>query len=261
MARSWLGVGLKPAGTWGNVAVMGWLGWQRLGCARRCCLAAVELCWCFLISVGSECLLAPAREAFMVACLRIATQLDACVFPVVILARLVVKLSSSVSGTGCLAAAACVFWRVPGCHATAGWCLCGWTVSTALVWPWSLGLMVVHAHGCRVRAPSSFTAAWFRCRKPGRSSSVVPLFRVDGCSGDMSVGMNGCVLPPWCGRLRSVPCQPALPGERPWVAVFSRFPHGGYLVDPASSHMLVSKIKPCMSKYKLLYTVKLRMAH
>ncbi len=34
-----------------------------------------------------------------------------------------------------------------------------------------------------------------------------------------------------------------------------------YLVDPASSHMLVSKIKPCMSKYKWLYTVKLRMAH
>ena len=34
-----------------------------------------------------------------------------------------------------------------------------------------------------------------------------------------------------------------------------------YLVDPASSHMLVSKIKPCMSKYKLFYTVKLRMAH
>ena len=28
--------------------------------------------------------------------------------------------------------------------------------------------------------------------------------------------------------------------------------HGSYLVDPASSHMLVSKIKPCMSKYKLL---------
>ena len=25
------------------------------------------------------------------------------------------------------------------------------------------------------------------------------------------------------------------------------------LVDPASSHMLVSKIKPCMSQYKLLY--------
>ena len=26
------------------------------------------------------------------------------------------------------------------------------------------------------------------------------------------------------------------------------------LVDPASSHMLVSKIKPCMSKYKLFYS-------
>jgi hypothetical protein len=27
--------------------------------------------------------------------------------------------------------------------------------------------------------------------------------------------------------------------------------YDSYLVDPASSHMLVSKIKPCMSKYKL----------
>ena len=26
-----------------------------------------------------------------------------------------------------------------------------------------------------------------------------------------------------------------------------------YLVDPASSHMLVSKIKPCMSKFKRLH--------
>ena len=34
-----------------------------------------------------------------------------------------------------------------------------------------------------------------------------------------------------------------------------------YLVDPASSHMLVSKIKPCMCEYKQNYTVKLRMAH
>jgi hypothetical protein len=33
------------------------------------------------------------------------------------------------------------------------------------------------------------------------------------------------------------------------------------LVDPASSHTLVSKIKPCMSKYKQICTVKLRMAH
>ena len=37
--------------------------------------------------------------------------------------------------------------------------------------------------------------------------------------------------------------------------------NSSYLVDPASSHMLVSKIKPCMCKYKLFCTVKLRMAH
>ena len=35
---------------------------------------------------------------------------------------------------------------------------------------------------------------------------------------------------------------------------------GSYLVDPASSYMLVSKIKPCRSKYRP-YTAKLRMAH
>ena len=33
------------------------------------------------------------------------------------------------------------------------------------------------------------------------------------------------------------------------------------LVDSARSHTLVSKIKPCMSKYKRSCTVKLRMAH
>ena len=37
------------------------------------------------------------------------------------------------------------------------------------------------------------------------------------------------------------------------VCRWASFPslHGSYLVDPASSHMLVSKIKPCMSKYRL----------
>ena len=43
--------------------------------------------------------------------------------------------------------------------------------------------------------------------------------------------------------------------------VFGRKERDSYLVDPASSHMLVSKIKPCMCKYKLFCTVKLRMAH
>lgn len=42
---------------------------------------------------------------------------------------------------------------------------------------------------------------------------------------------------------------------------FGAVERNSYLVDPASSHMLVSKIKPCMSKYKQICTVKLRMAH
>ncbi len=53
-------------------------------------------------------------------------------------------------------------------------------------------------------------------------------------------------------------------GEGLGSAARGRSPSGpkdSYLVDPASSHMLVSKIKPCMCKYKLFCTVKLRMAH
>jgi hypothetical protein len=58
-------------------------------------------------------------------------------------------------------------------------------------------------------------------------------------------------------------CNLLLPGVRPvvrpsWPGVGLAPPRarrcqGSYLVDSASSHMLVSKIKPCMSKYKQLY--------
>ena len=44
------------------------------------------------------------------------------------------------------------------------------------------------------------------------------------------------------------------------LTVHSRKEKHGNLVDSASSHTLVSKIKPCMSKYKSS-TLKLRMAH
>jgi hypothetical protein len=43
--------------------------------------------------------------------------------------------------------------------------------------------------------------------------------------------------------------DPAVLGRFGYLLAFN----GSYLVDPASSHMLVSKIKPCMSKYKQLY--------
>ena len=43
-----------------------------------------------------------------------------------------------------------------------------------------------------------------------------------------------------------------------WDCNFENIPCN--LVDPASSHTLVSRIKPCMSQYKC-FTAKLRMAH
>ena len=67
-------------------------------------------------------------------------------------------------------------------------------------------------------------------------------------------------MPPRLGRpgvggavgTSTAQAQPAPAGE-----VWARLAPAGaaaayrsYLVDPASSHMLVSKIKPCMSKYK-----------
>ena len=60
-------------------------------------------------------------------------------------------------------------------------------------------------------------------------------------------------------RLLSKSCRQSLrallvwPVEGEGERSRSRGRDESYLVDPASSHMLVSKIKPCMSKYKLLY--------
>jgi hypothetical protein len=59
------------------------------------------------------------------------------------------------------------------------------------------------------------------------------------------------------GRARLDPAAFGLDGAHAGVDVAKEC----YLVDPASSHMLVSKIKPCMCKYELIQTVKLRMAH
>jgi hypothetical protein len=50
-------------------------------------------------------------------------------------------------------------------------------------------------------------------------------------------------------QLSGLPCPP-FGGHRDGPAPRA---NGSYLVDSASSHMLVSKIKPCMSKYKHLY--------
>ncbi len=64
-----------------------------------------------------------------------------------------------------------------------------------------------------------------------------------------------CAASPFPGGLFGVPASELLPVQRQLgLGAAVGFPGGGadgsYLVDSASSHMLVSKIKPCMSKYK-----------
>jgi hypothetical protein len=57
--------------------------------------------------------------------------------------------------------------------------------------------------------------------------------------------------------LRVMPALAVFADRRPatvWGSLPARSVKESYLVDPASSHMLVSKIKPCMSKYKHLYS-------
>ena len=69
--------------------------------------------------------------------------------------------------------------------------------------------------------------------KHGKFFHAVPLISValnDTCLCACLLSIRGCMQAP-----------------------MSKVVNGCYLVDPASSHMLVSKIKPCMSKYKLLY--------
>jgi hypothetical protein len=66
---------------------------------------------------------------------------------------------------------------------------------------------------------------------------------------------------PWKGCLSSEYRVECAAGLTVLVVVMNAVLVSSYLVDPASSHMLVSKIKPCMSKYKQICTVKLRMAH
>jgi hypothetical protein len=79
----------------------------------------------------------------------------------------------------------------------------------------------------------------------------------DGCS--VSRFIQGVrKLLPRCGRRSFARSRGCGAGRGNAVGVVGI---SSYLVDPASSHMLVSKIKPCMSKYKQVCTVKLRMAH
>jgi hypothetical protein len=64
-----------------------------------------------------------------------------------------------------------------------------------------------------------------------------------GTGAETRTGRSTGDLQNLCGPEQGV-AVPDPPGRR----------YDGYLVDSASSHMLVLKIKPCMSKYKQLYS-------
>ena len=88
-----------------------------------------------------------------------------------------------------------------------------------------------------------------------------------GEQGGLTVGvrfviMQQCQNTFWCYGWIYWPFD-ELPNEKATFICcdYRSLVESSYLVDPASSHMLVSKIKPCMSKYKQICTVKLRMAH
>ena len=133
------------------------------------------------------------------------------------------------------------------------------TVPVRSVWP----ACVSHARG-RPPWPIDVPKETPRCRQTvspvaGRSfalgqTRVRSKTATDGCGS--FVPSRGRWVDSLWGSLVAVPGSGVKPGfggcESEIRARFARRDES-YLVDPASSHMLVSKIKPCMSKYKLLY--------
>ena len=125
-------------------------------------------------------------------------------------------------------------------------CVCGLSVKRSIrviafpaaVWrrggrPRGRGCLIV------ISRASSDGRSWFRVSTTGKSVRFV-------CVSPSDVAWASvCWLVAWVSLASDAgDCARAL------VACARSL---GYLVDPASSHMLVSKIKPCMSKYKRLY--------
>ena len=107
-------------------------------------------------------------------------------------------------------------------------------------------LLIEDASGHRLRVVGAdrgkgFSGASESRRPGGPGCSQEPGRRVEQLAKSPHRGAGLCGL----GPIALSSCQEEAVG--PGVS------EGSYLVDPASSHMLVSKIKPCMSKYKLLY--------
>ena len=126
----------------------------------------------------------------------------------------------------------------------------------------SLGTYIAAREGLTAPAPLRWTAPWGtqwgqtdgrEALGPGLSGrgGGSPFGRASGFGLGpfqptiLPFGACGC---PWGASGPIPPLRRAL-GR----ALFTGGPYDSYLVDSASSHMLVSKIKPCMSKYKQLY--------
>ena len=119
----------------------------------------------------------------------------------------------------------------------------------------------------RISVPtlSGLRASGLQAHGVARTRKFVCRCSVDTCSfgirveGSHSAHVCVCVhilTDPNDTRLPVCIITGSLPETMRWLSFMTC-----YLVDPASSHMLVSKIKPCMCKYELIQTVKLRMAH
>jgi hypothetical protein len=99
---------------------------------------------------------------------------------------------------------------------------------------------------------------------PDRATSVGAALANEQSVGYTADGrrtrVRGSIDPDTCTRLHAVAASGAAEATSSVVDDDARSPAervsriGSYLVDPASSHMLVSKIKPCMSKHKLLHS-------
>jgi hypothetical protein len=111
----------------------------------------------------------------------------------------------------------------------------------------SLATSTRGAHAAR--AGGQVPEAWRGGPPPGKLSGGNWIGRSGPCWRSRRVacgwGRFGAPLPSGSARLR-LSLGGGAPTGPPWVP-------DSYLVDSASSHMLVSKIKPCMSKYKQLY--------
>ncbi|KAF1891685.1 hypothetical protein Lal_00049257 [Lupinus albus] len=94
-------------------------------------------------------------------------------------------------------------------------------------------VLAVHSNG--LRSHTCLVFPWMRCMRRTWADQFVPLSPFD-----LSVPLNDTL--PWC---RS--CLTIRGGN---TGTWNKVVDGCYLVDPASSHMLVSKIKPCMCKVR-----------